>query len=67
MKPKAYVYAGEPVPDLDGPEYREFLLHLKKSILYSLEKGDLLTHSQTERCIKEIEKNHTKDCSKHRA
>lgn len=67
MKQKAYVYVGEPISDLDGPEYREFLLHLEKCILYSLEKRDILTHSQTERCIKEIKKVHTKDCSKHRA
>ena len=67
MKPKEYVYVGEPVPDLMEPQYSEFLLHLQKSILYSLEKRNLLTHAQKERCIVEIEKQYTKECSKHRA
>ena len=67
MKPKEYVYVGEPVPDLMEPQYSEFLLHLQKSILYSLEKQNLLTHVQEERCIAEIEKQYTKECSKHRA
>ena len=67
MKPKEYVYVGEPVPDLMEPQYSEFLLHLQKSILYSLEKRNLLTHAKKEHCIAEIEKQYTKECSKHRA
>ena len=67
MKPKEYVYVGEPVPDLMEQQYSEFLLHLQKSILYSLEKRNLLTHAQKERCITEIEKQYTKERSKHRA
>lgn len=67
MKPKEYIYAGEPIPDLMEPQYSEFLFHLQKSILYSLEKRNLLTHAQKERCIAEIEKQYTKECSKHRA
>ena len=58
---------GEPVPDLMEPKYSEFLIHLQKSILYSLEKRNLLTHSQTKRCVMEIEKHHAEECSKHRA
>lgn len=56
MKPKECVYVGEPVPDLMKPQYSKFLLHLQKSILYSLEKRNLLTHVQKECCIAEIEK-----------
>ena len=67
MKSRKYVYIGEPVPDLNEPEYTEFLLHLQKSVLYALEKRNLLTHFQAERCVTEIEKLHTKDCGKHRA
>ena len=67
MKPKEYVYVGEAVPDLMEQQYSEFLLHLQKSILYSLEKRNLLTHAQKERCIAEIEKQYTKERSKHRA
>ena len=67
MKPKVYEYVGGPVPDLNEPEYTEFLLHLQKSVLYALEKRNLLTHSQADRCVTEIEKLHTKDCGKHRA
>lgn len=67
MKPKEYLYVGEPVPDLMEPQYSEFLLHLQKSILYSLEKRNLLTHAQKEHCVAEIEKQCTKERSKHRA
>lgn len=67
MKSKEYVYVGEPVPDLMEPQYSEFLLHLQKSILYSLEKRNLLTHVQKEHCVAEIEKQYTKERSKHRA
>lgn len=67
MKPKEYVYVGEPVPDLMEPQYSEFLLHLQKSILYFLEKRNLLTHAQKEHCVAEIEKQYTKERSNHRA
>lgn len=67
MKSRKYVYIGETVPDLNQPEYREFLRHLQKSVVYALEKRNLLTHSQAEQCVTEIEKLHTKDCGKHRA
>lgn len=67
MKPKEYVYVGEPVPDLMEPQYSEFLLHLQKSILYSLKKRNLLTHTQMKRCMVEIEQQYTKERSKHRA
>ncbi len=67
MKPKEYVYVGEPVPDLMEPQYSKFLLQLQKSILYSLEKRNLLTHAQIKRCMAEIEKQYTKEHSKHRA
>ena len=67
MKPKEYVYVGEPIPDLMEPKYSEFLLHLEKSVLYSLEKRKFLNHAQLERCMTEIEKLHVKQCNKHRA
>ena len=67
MKPNDSVYVGDPVPDLMEPQYSEFLLQLQKSILYSLEKRNLLTHAQKECCIAEIEKQYTKERSKHRA
>lgn len=67
MKPKEYVYEGEPVPDLKEAKYAEFLVQLEKSILFSLEKRNLLNHSQVERCVMEIEKRAAKESSKHRA
>lgn len=66
MKSRKYVYVGETVPDLNQPEYREFLRHLQKSVVYALEERNLLTHSQAEQCVKEIEKHRTKDSSRHR-
>ncbi len=67
LKPKEYSYVEEPAPNLMEPQYSDFLLYLQKSILYSLEKRNLLTCSQTKRCITEIEKRYTKEHCKHRA
>ena len=61
MKPKAYAYAGEPIPDLNWQEYAGFLIHLEKSVLYSLEKRALISPSQRDRCLAGIEELHTKD------
>lgn len=56
MKCREFIYIGDPAPQIIEQEYAAFYLHLQKSILASLEKRELLTHSQYSRCIKEIEK-----------
>lgn len=67
MKLKPYVYVGEPIPNFNAEEYVNFRLHLEKSVILSLGKRELLDRSQTQKAIKELEKIHSKDCSKHRA
>lgn len=67
MKLKPYIYVGDPIPDFNTEEYVNFRLHLEKSVIISLEKRKLLDRSQAQKAIKELEKLHSKDCSKHRA
>lgn len=61
MKCREFVYAGGPVPQITEEEYAAFYLQFQKSILASLKKRELLTHSQYERCIEEIEKQYRKN------
>lgn len=59
MKHREYVYVGEPVPELNEKEHAAFLMNFQRSILLSLEKRNLLTASQRECCLLEIEKQHS--------
>ena len=58
MKHREFRYVGEPVPELDQREHAAFLLNIQRSILLSLEKRNLLTVSQRERCLLELEKQY---------
>jgi hypothetical protein len=58
MKCREFIYVGEPAPQITEQACTAFYLHLQKSILASLEKRELLTHSQYSRCIEEIEKQY---------
>ncbi len=58
MKHREFIYVGEPVPELDQREHAAFLLNIQRSILLSLEKRNLLTASQRERCLLELEKQY---------
>lgn len=58
MKHREFVYAGEPGPELAGQEYAAFLMNVQKAILFSLERRKLLTPSQRQRCLEELEKGH---------
>lgn len=55
MKHREFVYVGAPVPELEGQEYAAFLRNIQRSILYALEKRNLLTASQRERCLLELD------------
>ena len=57
MKHREFVYVGEPIPELNEREHAEFLMNIQRSILLSLEKRNLLTASQRERCLLAIEKD----------
>ncbi len=58
MKHREFIYVGEPVPELNEREHAAFLMHIQRSILVSLEKRNLLTASQRERCLLELEKQY---------
>lgn len=58
MKHREFVYVGEPVPELNEQEHAAFLVNIQKSILLSLEKRNILTTSQRERCLLELEKQY---------
>lgn len=59
MKRREFVYVGEPAPQINEQEHAAFYLHVQKSILASLEKRELLTRSQYDRCIEEMEKQYS--------
>ena len=56
---REFVYVGDPVPELNEQEHAAFLMNIQKSILLSLEKRKLLTRSQLERCLVELEKQYS--------
>ena len=56
---REFVYVGDPVPELNEQEHAAFLMNIQKSILLSLEKRKLLTHSQCERCLAKLEKQYS--------
>lgn len=58
MKHREFRYVGEPVPELNEQEHAAFLMNFQRSILLSLEKRNLLTASQRERCLVELEKQY---------
>lgn len=58
MKHREFIYVGEPVPELNEQEHAAFFMNFQKSILLSLEKRNLLTASQRERCLLELEKQY---------
>jgi hypothetical protein len=58
LKHREFRYVGEPVPELNEREHAAFLMNVQRSILISLEKRNLLTASQRERCLLELEKQY---------
>lgn len=67
MKPREYVYVGDPIPELNAREHADFLLHFQKAILYSLEQRKLLTTGQRERCVIELERQHSRGLNRRQA
>ena len=63
---REFVYVCDPVPELNEQEHAAFLMNIQKSILLSLEQRKLLTHSQRERCLEELEKQHSQSQKKQR-
>lgn len=64
MKHREFIYTGEPIKELNKQEHAAFLMHLQKSVLFSLEKRNLLTTSQRERCFLALQKEYNSDNTK---
>lgn len=58
LKHREFIYVGEPVPELNEQEHAAFFMNFQRSIILSLEKRNLLTVSQRERCLLELEKQY---------
>ncbi len=56
LKQREFIYVDEIVPKITEQEYKVFLLQFQKSLLFSLKKKEILTDSQYECCIEELEK-----------
>ena len=63
---REFVYVGDHVTELNEEEHTDFLVNLQKSILLSLEQRKLLTHSQCERCLSELEKQYSSNQKRER-
>ena len=50
-----YIYVGKPLPMLNEMENADFLLLIKESVIFSLEKRKLLTMAQRKKCIDILE------------
>lgn len=59
VKAREFISVGDPVPELNEQEHAAFLMNLQKAILLSLEQRKLLTHSQREHCLVELEKQYS--------
>ena len=55
-KERDFVYVGDPIPKIENDIHANFLLNYQKSILNALLKKNLLTPSQCERCLEELER-----------
>ena len=60
MGSRNFDYIGEPIPKIKVPDNSDFIIHIQKSMLLSLVKRELLTISQMERIMTEIEKQYRK-------
>ena len=56
MKPRKFIYVGNPIPQIKLPENNDFVIHFQKSMLLSLVKRNLLTQEQMNCVLTELEK-----------
>ncbi len=66
LKHREFVYVGDPAPEINEQEHAAFLMNMQRAILLSLEKRELLTASQRERCITALEKQYSQIQKKQR-
>lgn len=56
MKHREYVYAGEPVCEINDKDNKELIMNLSLAVIMSLEKRQLITAEQKKRCIYELKR-----------
>ena len=56
MEQYDYVYVGEPIPKIETPEHRDFLINFQRAMLQSLVSKKLLTALQMEQAMDIIAK-----------
>lgn len=61
MKYREFIFSGEPSRKITAQEYPAFCLQFQKAVLASLEKRNLLTPPQYNRCVEEIEKQYNRE------
>jgi hypothetical protein len=54
-KNNEYTYVGEPIPKVTREQHADFIINYQKSILYALVEKRLITPTQCEKCIEELE------------
>ncbi len=59
LQHREFVYVGDSAPEINEQEHAAFLMNMQRAILLSLEKRNLLTVSQRERCIAALEKQYS--------
>lgn len=56
MKQRNFSYAGGQISKIEAQKNSDFILHLQKSMLFSLVQRKLITVSQMKCCMDEIER-----------
>lgn len=59
-KNREFVYSGDSPPKIDKNNHADFVMNYQKAILLALVKRNLLTLSQYERCVEELEHKQNK-------
>lgn len=60
LKHRDFIYTGDPVPELNERQHAAFLFHVQMSLLFCLEKRNLLTCAQRERCATMLENQYSR-------
>jgi len=56
MKHRDFVYVGELLPNINTQEHKDFILHFQTAMIQSLVRRNLLTDTQANRAIEELQR-----------
>ena len=54
-KKREFIYVGDIIPKIDKDIHADFVLNYQQAMLLALVKRNILTLSQYERCVEELE------------